>query len=203
MPFYQADDSTSRKYGGTGLGLSICKNLVELMKGMIHIESQVNSGTVITFSIPLQNEGIETPPEYQEKNPRRTAQVPPKLLLVDDSEENRTLINLFFKSYLIQIDHASSATLAYQLIKQNEYDLILMDIQMPEIDGLEATRHIRQTESSQKPNYIVACTAHAFAEDIKRACDAGCNAHIAKPIKKELILQTIESFSIPLKKNSN
>ncbi len=200
MPFYQADDSTSRKYGGTGLGLSICKNLIELMNGTIHIESEVNNGTVITFSIPLQNEGIEPPLEHQITYPRRTKQTPPRLLLVDDSEENRTLINLFFKRHRLQIDHASSATQAYQLIQQNEYDLILMDIQMPDIDGLEATRHIREIESSDHPNYIVACTAHAFTEDVERACDAGCNAHITKPIKKELIFHTIESFSIPLEK---
>ena len=199
-PFFQADDSISRKYGGTGLGLSICKNLIDLMKGTIEIESVVNQGTCTKIMIPLQSQGPQTNPKNQVTYPRRTQQTTPRILLVDDSEENRSLINLFLKRFPLKIDNAESAFQAYELLKENEYDLILMDIQMPVIDGLEATRHIRNHEDSEKKNYIIACTAHAFIEDIEKSLEAGCNAHIAKPIKKEKMIQLIESFSIPITK---
>jgi CheY-like chemotaxis protein len=117
----------------------------------------------------------------------------PSVLLVDDSFENRELMRLLLSRYPLVLDEASNGREAVELFEQNEYALILMDIQMPVMDGYTATRMIRRREESRAGSRtpIVALTAHSYEEDIRRCKDAGCDDHIAKPFKKKVLMQCL------------
>jgi CheY-like chemotaxis protein len=118
---------------------------------------------------------------------------PLKILLAEDTPDNLTLMQLYLKSTPYQLDIAENGQIAYEKYMAGQYDIILMDVQMPVMDGYTATRHIRQweQENGRRQTPIVALTAHAFQEDVQKSIDAGCNAHVTKPIKKPLLLQTI------------
>lgn len=138
--------------------------------------------------------------EFMEVHHRKTENLVPRILIVDDAQENRQLLRLYLKKYKLEIHEAASGEETLNLIRNNEYDLILMDIQIPIMDGYEITKQIRiyEKEKKLKENYIVACTAHAFPEDINKALQAGCNEHMAKPIRREQLLNVLQAFSIPL-----
>lgn len=197
-PFFQADTSTTRKYGGTGLGLVISKNLVEIMGGFLELKSLKGRGT--TFRITLPHRPDLAPLVEQKNNSAAMSLQWPagrryKLLLVDDSEDNRTLLIHYLKDQPFDCDEAVNGQEAFEKAQRTHYDLIFMDIQMPVMSGYKSTELIRHDEQyTNKPkSCIVALTATAVVEDLQKAVDSGCNCYLVKPVKKSDILETLKT----------
>ncbi|QJB55007.1 ATP-binding protein [Pseudodesulfovibrio sp. zrk46] len=203
--FTQADSSTTRKYGGTGLGLAISRRLVELMGGDIHLESTLGQGSAFYFT--LKFDLVEAPVEQavatansKEDHATYLSRVPTNILVAEDSESNQALIELYFKKTACRLDFASDGSEAVEYYKRSPYDLVLMDIQMPVIDGYEATRIIRDYEKEQgkTPVPIVAVTANAFKEDRDKCIEAGCTGYLPKPVSKAGLLECVATHvSVP------
>ena len=204
--FNQADGSTTRRYGGTGLGLSISKQLIELMDGKIWVESQENQGSSFYFSLNLPNAQNEIQTSKVEKLTQNDICTlkGSNILLVEDNLINQEIIIGLLEKSGIHIDIANNGYEAINSYAKNNYELILMDIQMPVMDGIEATKHIRETN---KDIPIIALTANAMKEDREKTQEAGMNEHLNKPIdvKKlyETLLKYIKSKSNRLKSEDN
>ncbi|MBF0423831.1 MAG: ABC transporter substrate-binding protein, partial [Magnetococcales bacterium] len=205
QPFTQADSSITRKHGGTGLGLTISQRLVVLMGGEIGLTSVVGHGSTFLFSIPLprasdemiphQSPGRHYPPEEVLAD-RGTSNSLLTILLAEDTEENRLVVQTYLQNPSCMVLEAENGREAVRLFQSTPCDLVLMDIQMPEMDGYEATRQIRAWEISKglPPTPIIALTAHAMNEESEKIFAAGCNLHLTKPIRKIKLLAAIESF---------
>jgi PAS domain S-box-containing protein len=196
--FTQADSSTTRRYGGSGLGLTISKRLVELMGGSIRVESGVGTGSVFSFTVPLE---IWTEPTRRAAVPVGTDPEPAlpalHILLVEDSPDNRTITVAYLKETPYHVEIAENGAVAYAKFIAGQFDLVLMDRQMPVMDGLTATRAIREWERANQrpPTPIVALTASALKGDQEQCMAAGCTAYLTKPIKQEVLLQAIRKHS--------
>ena len=204
--FRQADASVSRRYGGTGLGLPISKSLAEIMGGTIRAESEVGRGS--TFSLVLPFTSTIADPEVdmgevirlQKLNDRLRAVISDKnkILLVEDYEGNIVVLSYILNALDCEFDVAKTGLEALQLWKGHHYDLILMDIQMPEMDGLTATRTIRKMEEEQSlaRTPVIGLTAHALVADKQKCIDAGMDDYLSKPIVeadlKAAILRMLE-----------
>ncbi|HEU4838586.1 MAG TPA: ATP-binding protein [Micavibrio sp.] len=204
--FRQADASVSRRYGGTGLGLPISKSLAEIMGGTIRAESEVGRGS--TFSLVLPFTSTIADPEVdmgevirlQKLNDRLRAVIGEKnkILLVEDYEGNIVVLSYILNALDCEFDVAKTGLEALQLWKGHHYDLILMDIQMPEMDGLTATRTIRKMEEEQSlaRTPVIGLTAHALVADKQKCIDAGMDDYLSKPIieadLKAAILRMLE-----------
>ena len=196
--FSQTDSSTTRKYGGTGLGLAISKNLTNLMDGEISVDSQEGLGSTFWFTIVFNKDlddkkPIETKVEAKIFTPKRQLSI----LLVEDNKINQKVASYNLKKMGHIIEIAENGKIAYEKFKENKYDIILMDVHMPEMDGIEACKIIRNHE--QKHNMInkiniIACTANVLEEDKKKYKNAGMNGYISKPFKQTELLNLLNNI---------
>ncbi len=196
--FTQADSSTTRRFGGSGLGLTICKRLVELMGGAIWVESEVDKGSLFAFALPLEVWAPANRPVLAPVGPNSEAALPAlRILMAEDSPDNCTIALAYLEDTPYQIDVAENGAIACQLFKAGHYDLVLMDRQMPIMDGLTATRTIRawETAHDRTPTPIIALTASALKGDRETCLAAGCTAYLTKPIKQDVLLQAIQDYS--------
>jgi PAS domain S-box-containing protein len=191
--FSQADASIARKYGGTGLGLSISKRLVELMGGEIGVDSTPGQGSTFWFTVALPRG--EAPAGNQAAAASADQGIKPRrILLVDDVETNRMLAALLLRRAGHVVDTANDGLTAIDAVSRNDYDLVLMDVQMPDMDGYEATSRIRAFRSDKRTIPIVAMTANAMEEDIRRCYDVGMNDCLSKPIDRTQLLSTVDRW---------
>nr|CRH05807.1 Putative histidine kinase with one PAS doamin, one PAS 3 domain, one PAS 4 domain, HisKA domain, HATPase c domain and Response reg domain [Candidatus Magnetococcus massalia] len=221
--FTQQDSSVTRRFGGTGLGLAICQRFSEMMGGSVWVESTEGLGSAFYMRLPLElieadHSGTEIQqPELPQLPQTRhgsksladgnsTQQSPDieaskerkglTILVVEDSPDNRNLIKAFLASSPHELTLAENGQVALEKIHQSRFDLIFMDMQMPVLDGYNATRAIRRFEEvtgTEPPHYIYALTAHALVGDREKCLEAGCDDYLTKPIKKSKLLEVIAS----------
>lgn len=191
--FVQGSPAIASLYGGTGLGLPISRRLVELMGGTVRVESEVGKGSRFIFTVRLDEPEATLCPEVEASPAAATRERTLRILLADDAGDIRRLITVFIASSGHSVEWAENGEQAVEMFKRGEYDLVLMDMQMPVMDGLCATRRIREWELEQgrAPVPVVALTAGAEQSNLRRTREAGCTAHIAKPISKETLLRAI------------
>ena len=201
--FSQADSSVTRKFGGTGLGLSISRNLLRLMESDVLVESETNRGTVMSFTltlpvgtandlIPKETLAADSPLRHELRHKR--------VLLVEDNRFNRQIAKTFLCHAQVEVTEAENGALAVELAQQRTFDLILMDIQMPVMDGYAATALLRQHLGLTTP--IVALTANAINGEREKCLAAGMSGYLAKPFREEELLKTVSRWVLPPRPDS-
>ncbi len=188
--FSQVDSSVTRKYGGTGLGLAISKQLVELMGGQIWIESELGKGATFFFTVAFDKSTSE-PLEQTHEEAIEYTQKEGYILLAEDNQVNQLVATELLKSKGYLVDVANNGQEAINMLEQKEYDLVLMDIQMPVLDGLMATKKIRENERF-KHLPIIALSANAMSEDREKSLKHGMNEHITKPISPPILYNVLD-----------
>lgn len=199
-PFRQADNSISRKFGGTGLGLFICKALVEKMGGQLQVHSALGRGTRFAFSFPVAQLPAQNSPHSDGLPVLPTGAATQvvdlsalRILLVDDQPINRLLARNQLKQLgCAPLREAENGRLALEFLRHEVFDVVLMDMQMPEMDGLQATRALRAMPLPQQP-VVIAMTANAFAEDQAECYAAGMNQFLSKPVKLDTLRAALNS----------
>jgi signal transduction histidine kinase len=205
LPLIQADSSTTRQYGGTGLGLTITKVLVQLLDGSIELQSQEGKGSVFTITLPVEPfestrpfspyhvfDSVESTPR-----PKRPAgsHFTGRVLVAEDNKSNQVLIKAILEKLGLQVLLAENGRQAMEAAVQTPFDLILMDMQMPVMNGFEATRQLRR-QSIRIP--IIALTAHAMDEERSACFQAGCDDFISKPLRKDELVALLDKYLNPV-----
>ena len=206
-PFTQVDASTTRKHGGTGLGLAITKQLVELMGGTVGVSSRVGIGSKFWFTLPVaERDAVETTIGAPAQpgavaTPQRKTGRGSRVLLAEDNGINRAVATTLLRNLGIEVDAVSTGIEVVEALQQTDYDLVLMDCHMPEMDGFEATRRIRESEASRAGASerrarvpIVALTANAMKGDRERCLACGMDDYLAKPFSKEKLQAMMTSW---------
>jgi CheY-like chemotaxis protein len=207
--FEQAESSTSRKYGGTGLGLAISKRIIDLMDGTIWIKSELGAGATFAFTVQLKRgtgESLMNSSKDEWADANGLTQVSflgHCILLAEDMEINQEIVRALLEPTGLKIDCAANGIKAVQMFSDNpeKYDMIFMDLQMPDMDGLEATRRIREIEAArqlpERPGIpILAMTANVFKEDIEKCLEVGMNGHIGKPLDFDEVLTKLKHYLV-------
>ncbi|MEO0889841.1 MAG: response regulator, partial [Pseudomonadota bacterium] len=208
--FQQADGSTTRKYGGTGLGLAICNSLVEVMGGEIRLTSEPGLGSYFEFTIPLnivcdKSISPQTPNVFDFPNGMSNAIVAehiqttkdvgkPWILVVEDTAVNQKVVRMMLEKLGMQVNVAEHGKDALRQCQTHQFDLILMDCQMPVMDGFIATENIRKMGEWGQQVPIIALSANVIKEDQQCCFDAGMNEFVAKPVTKERLQQIFERY---------
>ena len=197
QPFTQADSSTTRLYGGTGLGLAICRELVERMGGDDAARVRGRSGSVFSFTLPLEiaaGRHAESPPHRDRRVTRTVAQEAARVLIAEDTELNREVLATLLARFPVQVEMAPNGAAALDRLSSTRFDLVLMDCQMPLMDGLEATRRFRAIETEDSRTPIVALTADVRNEAREATAAAGMDDYLAKPIDREALAKVLERW---------
>ena len=197
-PFAQEKVGARTVYGGTGLGMPITKSLVEKMGGTISFESEQDVGTTFDIEIPFQIDHNKQCEEHKKKEVKETSIKGVNVLLAEDNELNMEIAEFVLESAGAKVIKAFNGKEALEIFKaseQGEIDVILMDVMMPVMDGLEATRYIRRSNKENARDIpIIAMTANAFTEDRRRVLEAGMNEHLAKPLESEVLIEMIAKY---------
>jgi signal transduction histidine kinase/NO-binding membrane sensor protein with MHYT domain/DNA-binding NarL/FixJ family response regulator len=195
--FVQANETITRQFGGTGLGLAISKKIIERLGGEITVESTVGAGTTFAFklTLPLSQIAPVELPHREDSGPGTSAfqdvVLPLRILLAEDNGTNQLVFSKLVQSLGVHVTYASNGREAVEHASSGSFDVIFMDMRMPEMDGLEATRKIRALDGHRSSIPIIALTANAFADDIKACHDAGMNDFVAKPIRKKTLVEKL------------
>ena len=197
--FVQADASVTRKYGGSGLGLAICKRLVEMMQGEIHVESALGQGSRFWFELPLKfvagpvsdkdNESTQTEFQLDTSDARIS---PLRVLVADDVATNQLVARRLIENLGHEVDVVANGIETVEAVTSGVYDAVFMDVRMPEMDGLTATRKIRELDQAAANIPIIAMTANATNEDVRACIQAGMNDYVSKPVNKGKIHQVLQ-----------
>lgn len=197
--FSQVDASTTRKYGGTGLGLAICKHLCSLLGGKISVESTPGSGSTFSFTIAakdgLGQEPVNVPRFSEAKGGRNMGDEHPlRILVAEDNKVNQTIAVKLLKKLKYEVDVVENGVRALEASRKIDYDVIFMDVHMPEMDGYEATQAIRSEKSSRKHPFIIALTASVMQSDKQLCFDSGMNDFLKKPLEISDLKATLQKF---------